>query len=76
MRRRPRVLFAWELGANWGHASKIAEVAQALGPMVETVIAARAPSAIAAIAPALAAATRPAPFSGSRHESGLIVRFA
>jgi len=59
--RRPRILFVWELGANYGHASKIIETFVALGPLAEVVIAAREPQAFAEIAPRLGLNIRPAP---------------
>lgn len=59
--RRPRILFAWELGANYGHASKIIETVVALGPLAEVVVAAREPGAFAEIAPSLCLDIRPAP---------------
>lgn len=59
--RRPRILFAWELGANYGHASKIIETIVALGPLAEVAVAAREPQAFAEIAPRLGLNIRPAP---------------
>lgn len=59
--RRPRILFAWELGANYGHASKIIETVTALGPLAEVAVAAREPSAFAEIAPRLGLNIRAAP---------------
>lgn len=47
----PRILFAWELGAHFGHASKIAEIARALEERAEIWVAARDPAGFRAIAP-------------------------
>jgi UDP:flavonoid glycosyltransferase YjiC (YdhE family) len=63
MRRRPRILFAWELGANYGHATKIAETADAIGPLADIVIAARSLDAIATTAPHLVPVTVQAPYA-------------
>lgn len=41
MAARPRLLFAWELGANFGHASKIIEVIRALRGRADVIVAAR-----------------------------------
>lgn len=59
--RRPRILFAWELGDNYGHASKIVEVAKALGERAHISIAARVPAAVRAMANGLDATIGPAP---------------
>ena len=40
---KPRILFAWELGANLGHATVIMKVAAALADCADLFIAARDP---------------------------------
>ncbi len=62
MARRPRILFVWELGANLGHASKIAEVARALAGRAEIAIAAQQPDAVAEMTKGLDVRIGPAPF--------------
>ena len=49
-RRRPRILFAWELGENLGHASKITEIVRALNGRAQVTVAAQRPDAISAMA--------------------------
>lgn len=49
----PHVLFAWELGGNFGHVSKIAEVARHLDKRAQLTIAVRDPIAFRRIAPDL-----------------------
>lgn len=58
---RPRLLFVWELGRNLGHASKIREVAAALGGLAEVVVAAREPTAFARLAGGFDGTVLPAP---------------
>jgi UDP:flavonoid glycosyltransferase YjiC (YdhE family) len=58
---RPRLLFAWELGRNLGHASKIREVAAALGGLAEVVVAAREPAAFARLTGGFDGTVLPAP---------------
>lgn len=41
MAARPRVLFAWEMGLNFGHISKVAEIARGLGDRAEILFAAK-----------------------------------
>ncbi|MEM1299955.1 MAG: hypothetical protein AAGH68_11835 [Pseudomonadota bacterium] len=53
MSRLPHVLFAWEMGDNFGHVSKIAEVARHLAGKAELTIAVRNPIALRQIAPDL-----------------------
>ncbi len=60
-KRKPRLLFAWELGARFGHAAKIEGVARALGRRAEITVAARHPAAIRALAPDLKLRLLPAP---------------
>lgn len=59
--RRPHILFAWELGENYGHASKIIEVAKALGDRARISVAARVPAAVRAMAGELDIKIGPAP---------------
>ncbi|SFB14341.1 hypothetical protein SAMN05421688_3203 [Poseidonocella pacifica] len=48
---RRRILFAWELGANYGHAAQIDQVAEALPGNVDIYVAASDLAAFRAIAP-------------------------
>ncbi len=59
--RRPHILFAWELGANYGHASKIRETILAIGPLARITVAARVPQAFAAFDLPPGVDIRPAP---------------
>lgn len=63
---RPRLLFAWEMGANYGHAVKIACVARHLADAAEIFVAAREPAALRAVAPDLPMTLLPAPFARMR----------
>lgn len=58
---RPRILFAWELGANFGHASNVAEVARALGDRADAVVVAKDPVSFRKISPDVAVELLPAP---------------
>lgn len=57
----PRILFAWELGAHFGHAATIAEIVRALDGRAEVFLAARKPENVRSIAPDLKARLLPAP---------------
>ena len=57
----PRILFAWEAGENFGHVSKIAEVARRLTGRAEVLAAVRNPIALRQIAPDLPVTVLPAP---------------
>lgn len=57
----PRILFAWEAGENFGHVSKIAEVARCLTGRAEVLAAVRNPIALRQIAPDLPVTVLPAP---------------
>ncbi len=57
----PRILFAWEAGENFGHVSKIAEVARGLTGQAEILAAVRDPIALRQIAPDLPITVLPAP---------------
>jgi len=57
----PRILFAWEAGENFGHVSKIAEVARSLTGRAEVLAAVRNPIALRQIAPDLPVTVLPAP---------------
>ncbi len=63
---KPRLLFAWELGAHFGHVSKIAEIARALGGRAELFVAAQDPASFRALAPDLPVTLLPAPFAPVR----------
>lgn len=60
-RRKPRLLFCWELGARFGHAAKIEGIVRALGGRAEVSVAARFPTEIRALAPDLPVRLLPAP---------------
>ncbi|SFR10201.1 glycosyltransferase [Poseidonocella sedimentorum] len=62
----PRILFAWELGANFGHATKITQVAAALRGRADVWVAARDPQAIRAMAPGADIHLLPAPYGPTR----------
>ncbi|MEX2518720.1 MAG: nucleotide disphospho-sugar-binding domain-containing protein [Paracoccaceae bacterium] len=62
----PRILFAWELGAHFGHASKIAETARALAGRADIWVAARDPVGFRAIAPDLPVRLIAAPAAAPR----------
>lgn len=66
---RPRVLFAWELGANFGHANKIARAAERLQDEADLFVAAREVAAIRQIAPDLKTTLLPAPYARTRRLS-------
>lgn len=63
---RPHILFAWELGAHFGHASKILEVAGALGDAARLSVAARNPAGFRQLAPDLAVDLLAAPVAAPR----------
>ncbi|WP_420860565.1 glycosyltransferase [Algirhabdus cladophorae] len=63
---RPRILFAWEMGENLGHANKLARVAEQLEGRADIIVAARNPAAIRTMGPQLDATLLPAPFVPSR----------
>jgi hypothetical protein len=63
------VLFAWELGANFGHANKIARAAERLQDQVDLFVAAREVAAIRQIAPDLKTTLLPAPYARTRRLS-------
>lgn len=50
---RPHILFAWELGANYGHASNIAEVGRRLIEHARVTVVAKDPVSFRQIAPDL-----------------------
>lgn len=58
----PRILFAWEMGDNFGHASNILEVVRALSGRAHVSIAARNPKAVQTLARGLDLSLGPAPF--------------
>ncbi len=62
----PNILFAWELGANFGHVNKLGQVARALQGRATLTIAARDPSAVRALLPNLNVTLLPAPTVGTR----------
>lgn len=64
--RRPRVLVAWELGANFGHVSKVREVVLGLGDGVRCTVVARDPAALRRLAPDLDVALLAAPHAAPR----------
>lgn len=53
MSRLPQILFAWEMGDNFGHVSKIAEVSRHLRGKAELTVVVRNPIALRQIAPDL-----------------------
>lgn len=63
---RPRILFAWEMGANFGHITKIAKVAEELVGKAEISVAVREPAAFRKMLPDLPAQLLPAPYGRSR----------
>ncbi|EAQ04197.1 hypothetical protein OB2597_08644 [Pseudooceanicola batsensis HTCC2597] len=67
--RRPRILFAWELGANYGHVTKVALAAEQLADEAEIFVALRDPVAFRDIAPDLAATVLPAPHARTRQQT-------
>lgn len=62
----PRILFAWELGAHFGHAATVAEIIRALDGRAEVFLAARKPENVRSIAPNLNARLLPAPGVATR----------
>ena len=68
--RRPRILFAWELGENFGHASKITEIVRAMNGRAKVTVAAQRPEAISVMAGGLDMRVGPAPFVPYRPPSG------
>lgn len=63
---RKRILFAWELGGNYGHISKIVEVARHLERGADLFIALRETGPFRRIAGDLRATLLPAPFAKTR----------
>lgn len=63
---RPRILFAWELGANFGHASNVAEVVRTLGDRIDPIVVAKDPVSFRKIAPDVQAELLPAPRAQAR----------
>lgn len=61
-----RILFAWEMGANLGHANKITQVARQLQGKMDVTIAARSVIAIRDLDPRLNARLMQAPFMPTR----------
>lgn len=59
----PHILFAWELGANFGHASNVAEVARELQGRARLTVVAKDPVSFRQIAPDLDVDLLPAPRS-------------
>lgn len=66
MAERPRLLFVWELGGNFGHAAKVVRVAGALADRYDIVVAAQNPVAIRQMAPELQARVLAAPVAQTR----------
>lgn len=62
----PHVLFAWELGANFGHVNKLGQVARALEGRAKLTVAARDPAAVRALLPDLEITLLPAPMVATR----------
>lgn len=62
----PRILIAWELGSNFGHAGEIAAVARHLTDQAEVVVAAQNVLTIRQIAPDLPIKVMAAPFAPPR----------
>ncbi|MFK7875246.1 MAG: glycosyltransferase [Paracoccaceae bacterium] len=58
-----RILFAWEMGHNFGHAAKIAPIARRLSPDMDVWVAARDMTAFRQIAPDLKCRLIPAPYA-------------
>ena len=58
---RPHLLFAWELGENFGHIAKMLGVIRALGDRAEVTVAVRDPAALRRMAPGLPLRLLPAP---------------
>lgn len=65
MAELPHIVFAWEMGANYGHATKITGVASALSGRARVTILARDVLAIGTMAPDLDVALLPAPHIAS-----------
>ena len=61
MSKLPHVLFAWELGANFGHVNKLGQVARALEGRAKLTVVARDPAAVRALLPDLDVTLLPAP---------------
>lgn len=62
----PKILIAWELGANYGHISKIAEVVRAIAGRAEISVAVRDPVAFRQMMPGMAVTVLPAPVARIR----------
>jgi len=58
---KPRILIAWEAGANYGHVAKISAIATALGSRAEVTVALRDPVAFRTLAPNLPVRLLPSP---------------
>lgn len=58
---KPRLLFAWELGANYGHATNLVEVIREIGDKAHVLVAAKDPVTFRRIAPGLDVDLLPAP---------------
>ncbi len=67
---QPHILFAWEMGANYGHANKVTQVAEALAGKAKLTIAARDPVAIRSLSPDLPATLLPAPYNSRSPHKG------
>lgn len=63
---RPHILFAWELGANYGHAANIAEVGRRLVDRARVTVVAKDPVSFRQIAPDLDATLLQAPRAQTR----------
>jgi len=66
MSKLPHVLFAWELGANFGHVNKLGQVARALEGRAKLTVVARDPAAVRALLPDLDITLLPAPIVPTR----------
>lgn len=66
MASRPRVLFAWELGANFGHVAKVIEVAQPMLGHADVYFAARDVANVRRFAAGIPLTLLPAPFAMTR----------
>lgn len=63
---RKKILFAWELGANYGHAVKMGQIAERLSDHCDVFIAARHPVSVRKMYPDLPAKLLQAPYQPTR----------
>lgn len=61
-----RILFAWEMGANFGHVNKVTQVARQLSDQMDVTIAARNVISVRDLEPNLRARLVQAPYSPTR----------